>query len=179
MAEEEKPEGAAPEGGAEEAPPKKKLSLLTITLGLQSVILLGAAGFIAKTVFMQKPKDLSETQLTGRTIASIRDVEAQVTNVDLETFTVSLGQGKTLKAGIQIEVSDPATAEVIRKRLPAVKAEVLKTLSAKGLQSERLSGKLDLKDGIRNTLNGILDSTKGNQGSVRDVLLQDLILVLK
>ncbi|HZN25019.1 MAG TPA: flagellar basal body-associated FliL family protein, partial [Burkholderiales bacterium] len=105
---------------AQEAPPRKRGKLLLIVCVL-AVVAAGAGGGF---YFMQPAH--SDAGAT---------VPKPPVFVPLETFTVNLvsdaAQMQFMQAGITLKLTEKATAELIKERLPEVRDRVLMVLSAK------------------------------------------------
>ena len=172
MAEEQSPKGA-PEGA-----PKKKLSLALVGLFGQLLLTIAAAGVIIKVVTSKKPV-LATAQLQERAIASIHDSFDDIQTVNLDSFTVNLPGKKTLRVTLQVEVTGPDIAQAVQERMPALKSNVIQTLSKfNGKQGDQIQGKLLLKEALRNALNQQLEKDKGlAAGVVRDVYFVDFLLI--
>jgi flagellar basal body-associated protein FliL len=165
--------------GAEAAPPpKKKLPMAVVAMGLQSVLLLVGLGLVAKSTLFTKRQVLTETILKERSLASVKDDESKVQNLDLQEFLTNLPQRRALRAKIMLEVSNPETVEILNKRMPAVKAKVLRRLS--GQDPSKLAsvrGKLELKDILRGDLNEeIFGNDEEISGVVREVYFTEFTL---
>ncbi len=176
MAEEAAAEKEGEEG--QEAAPKKKLPIALILVGLQMLLLLVGGGVIMKVSFSQQKAPMKPAEMQERAIASIRDRAEQVQTLSFDTFRANM-QGKSkMQAKIEIEVSNPATAEFLRKRLPVLQSEILRLLSKqKASDLEKVQGKLLLKDLIRETLNDQLIQGGIFDGVVRDVYFTDLLVI--
>lgn len=172
-------EEAAKEGAEGEAPKKKKFSPLLILMGVQFVFLLAAGGVMIKaTVFAKRP-DMSEKALTERAIASVRDTLEEIQMVDFKEFTVNMSDKRSLKISIQLEVSNPDTAQAVQRRMPALRANILQVLSrSPGQPTDRIQGKLLLKDAIRAALNEELEKEGlAKSGIVRDVYFVEFVMI--
>lgn len=172
-------EEAAPKEGAEEAaPPKKKFGLVQILIGVQIVVILGAAGVIVKVALKPKKFVVQESAMKERAIASVRDDLAKVQTIELESFVVNLPEKHTLKTQIQIEVSDPSVAEHLQKKKAAVRARILNVLTMQTFrEAEKIQGKLLMKDAIRDAINEEIFVNKETQGVVRDVYFSEFMLM--
>lgn len=169
-------DAAAPAEGAEEAP-KKKISLALIMLGLQLVVLLGAGGVIVKVALAPKKVDMSEKTLKESAIASVRDDLEDLRFVEFEDFTANLLGQRILKTKIQVEVSNEEVAKVIERRKAAIRAQILNVLSAQtGNETEKIQGKLLLKDAIRDAMNEEI-SPLVKKGVVRDVYFVEFLMI--
>lgn len=169
----------AKEGAADEAAPKKKLSPVLLLLGVQLIALLGAGGVIIKATLFTKRPDFSTKALTERAIASVRDVAEEIQMVDLSEFTVNMIDRHTLKVSIQLEVSNPDTAKIVQRRMPAMRANILQILARHpGQSADRIQGKLLLKDAIRGALNDQLEKDGlSKSGVVRDVYFVEFVMI--
>jgi flagellar basal body-associated protein FliL len=177
MAEEEKKENGQ-EASAEEATPKRKVSLLAVVGVAQILVLLGAGGLITKVMLFSKRPTLTNEQQTERAIASIQDVSSEIQNVELDEFTINLPGRKMMKAKLNIEVSNPATRVLIQARLPAIRAKILDVLTQQSpLRTTSLEGKLVMKDSIKEAINEEILSVSESMGIVREVYFLEFILV--
>jgi flagellar basal body-associated protein FliL len=174
MANEEKAEA-----GGEEASPKKKIPLLLVALGAQFLILVAAGGVMLKATVFAKKVDVSDAVLAERAIASVHDSFNEIQMVDLKEFTVNMADRHTLKVSIQLEVSNPETAKIVERRMPALRANILEILGRHpGQKSDRIQGKLLLKDAIRSALNDELEKEGlAKSGIVRDVYFVDFVMI--
>jgi len=83
-----------------------------------------------------------------------------------------------LKAAFSVEISDSATAEVLKSRLPAVRARILTLLSQQeGGKLKRMHDKLLLKDALREVMNTELEKSGVTDGAVRDVYFLEFIIM--
>lgn len=165
--------------GGEEAP-KKKIDMVMVLMGLQVLLVLGAAGVIGKIALFPKKHDLRDSTLKERAIASVRDDLTKVQILDLDRFTVMLPERHTLQARIQVEVSDQDVATRIQRRKPSVRARILNVLSSRSqTETSKLQGKLLLKDAIREAINEELSQTFPDEtkGVVRDVYFMEFTLL--
>lgn len=176
MAEEAAP---APEGGDESAAPKKKLSMVTVALALQTLLILGCGGLIAKIALKPKHVDLSQKTLQERAIASVRDDESKIQMLELEPLTIVLPQRHTLHTTIQVEVSDEETSLQVRRKKAAIRARILNVISLHTQKElEKIQGKLLIKDAIRDVINEeVIDAKKENPGVVRDIYFLEFMLI--
>lgn len=187
MADESNPEGeTAADGTTGDAKPKKKFSIAAlkklpitaILVGLQITTVLASSAIILKGLYNPKKPNLSTAAITERTIASVRDVAEDVQMLNLDEFIVNVKGSHSLKATIQIEVSNPKALGLLTQRMPAVKQRVLNILSQtypQGLGA--LHAKLRLKEALRDSLNQELIELNYKEGIVRDVYFVDLIIL--
>jgi flagellar basal body-associated protein FliL len=176
MAEEEENKNPETEG-TEEVKPKKKLPVLLILGGTQTLATL-AFGFVVITG-LQKMNHSSVTkeELTERAIASVRDEVGQIQWVELEPFITNTISKNSLKTSLNIEVSDAHTAQLIKSRMPAIRARILNLLSQQDTKSLRkMQDKLLLKDALRETISQELARSGAEPGVVRDVYLMDFMV---
>jgi len=162
------------EATAESAAPAKKMKLnpMLLGLGLQTLLLLGGAGIMVKASLFTKRPVIKWEAVKEKAIVSARDEESKIEVLDLEDFVVNLPNRKTLKAHIQLEISNSEVKQKLLAHRPAVRARILSLLGAQtpaGLG--QLQNKLMLKDAIREALNEeVLNakrSTHGNDGEIR------------
>ncbi len=162
----------------EKQAPKKKLPLGLILLGVQLVFLLGGIGFVAKTALNPGGPSLNDRALLEKAIISVKEDSAKITVVNLDDFSVNLPQSAILKAQIQVEVSNPETAELVKTRISAIKAQVLEVLASQSKdRTSTLQGKLLLKDAIREAINTEIRSEAQGIGLVRDVYFIEFLLM--
>lgn len=158
--------------------PKKKISPTLLLLGIQSLAIIGGLGFIAKISLNAGGPNLDDRALLDRAIASVKDDSSKVTVVNLDEFSVNLPQTSILKAQIQVEVSNPETAELVKARISAVKAQVLEVLASQSKdRTATLQGKLLLKDAIREAINKEIQTHAKGIGLVRDVYFMEFLLI--
>lgn len=189
-------EGKAPEGDAAAAPAKKKFKLgaLQIALVGQTLLVFAAAAIIAKVSLSPPKHDLSTETLKEKAIVSVKEDLSKVEMVELDEFVVNVTAAHTLKAKIQLEVSDREVSQQLNMRKPAVRARIMDLLSGLNFEkTERFEGKLLLKDAIRDSLNQELRAEAHDQlrapashgtehepkldGIVREIYFIDFILI--
>jgi len=165
-------------GTEEEEKPKKKLNIAAI-LGITQMVLTAAFGgvLVWSLQGLEKPT-LTHDKLQERAIASVHDEVGEIQNVDLEPFITNTLSKNTLKAAFSVEISDSATAEVLKSRLPAVRARILTLLSQQeGGKLKRMHDKLLLKDALREVMNTELEKSGVTDGAVRDVYFLEFIIM--
>lgn len=189
-------EGKAPEGDAAAAPAKKKfkLSLLQMALAGQTLLVFAAAGLIIKASLYPPKHDLRTDTLKEKAIVSVKEDLSKVEMVELDEFVVNVTANHTLKARIQLEVSDREVSQQLSMRKPAVRARIMDLLSGLNFEkTEKFEGKLLLKDAIRDSLNQELRAEAHEQtrapashgaapepkldGIVREIYFIDFILI--
>jgi|GEM_PF-1933172 len=169
-------EGNEEEGS--EASPKKKLPILNILALSQTVFTLALGAAVVMGIkSIQKPR-ISENGMKDRAIASIRDEAGKIQWLQLDPFITNTRNKSTIKASINVEVSDSHTASVIQARMPAVRARILNILSQQDSKSlSRMQEKLLLKDALREVINQELQRAGIHEGVVRDVYLLDFLII--
>ncbi len=98
------------EQGQEEQP-KKKIPLMVIALGGQTLLLFGAAGFLGSAALkIDKPR-LTQEKMVERAIAGVRDDLSQISIIPLDEFSVNMdGTNTVIQTKINVEVSNQAAA---------------------------------------------------------------------
>ncbi len=176
MAEENEKEGAA-EGEGAEAAPKKKLPVLVLLAGGQTLATVALGAVMIFGLKQMNQSSVSDKELTERTIASVRDEVAAVQWVELDTFTTNTASKNSLRASLNVEVKDPQTAELLKARMPAVRAKILNLLSQQDAKSlRRMQDKLLLKEALRETINQELARNGAQPGVIRDVYLLEFMI---
>jgi flagellar FliL protein len=173
----EESEAKEGEEGQEEAP-KKKLPLPLILVGVQMLLLVLGGGVILTVSLSHEKPTIEPAQMQERAIASIRDREENVQTLSFDPFLANMQGSNKMQAKIEIEVSNPATAEFLKARLPIVKSQILRLLSLqRASELEKVQGKLLLKDRIREALNEELVQGGIFDGVVRDVYFTELLVI--
>jgi flagellar basal body-associated protein FliL len=97
--------------------------------------------------------------------------------VELEPFVTNTITKNSLKATLNVEVSNDQTAALIKARMPAVRARILNLLSQQDTKSLRkMQDKLLLKDALREAISQELAQNGATPGVVRDVYLMDFMV---
>lgn len=157
---------------------KKKFSPLMIMVGGQTLLTLAFGGAVIFGLqSLQKPKT-TDVELQDRAIASVRDEVDKIQWISLDPFVTNTHNKATIKATLNIEISDAATAQVLKTRMPAVRSRVLNLLSQQDSSVlTRMQDKLLLKDALREVINQELQNAGVRDGVVRDVYLQEFIII--
>jgi len=132
---------------------------------------------MVKIVLSQKPKVITHEVMKERAIASVRDPKEELVLLDFNEFVVNVPDSHKIKTTIQAEISNPATHDFLKRRMPALRDKIIRILSqrsASGLRS--IPSKLRLKEQIREVLNQELLDNGQYDGVVRDILFVDLTL---
>jgi flagellar basal body-associated protein FliL len=175
MASEEK----APESGDQSAAkPKRKIPVVLVGLGAQVLVMFVALGLVAKGVLFTKAPSITHNQLKERAIASIKDDSVNRKTMDLKEFTINLNANHVLKTSIELEVSDEKTAQIIQRRMPAIKYKIINLLAfADARYTGSFQGKLALKDSLREAINQEIIDGGHTEGVVREVFFTTFFLM--
>jgi len=172
---EEKDDASSAEGA--EAAPKKKLPVLLILGITQTLATLGFGFIVISGLQKMNNSSVSSQELTERAIASVRDEAAEIQWVTLDPFITNTISKNSIKASLNVEVSDAKTAELIKARMPAIRARILNLLSQQDIKSLRkMQDKLLLKDSLREAISQELASNGASPGVIRDVYLSDFMI---
>lgn len=161
------------------APAKKKLPVATLLLLLQSLVTLGAAGFVIWALTHPPKPPVSQSQLKERVISSIKDRDEDLKTIELEEFQVNVKSGGTMRAKLVLEVSNSQVEESIKNRLPRIKDLVSSSLSEVEKKDIRdIQGKLAVKNNLRNSLNNLVIPmlAESNPGLIREVYIVELLV---
>jgi flagellar FliL protein len=122
---------------AASAKPSSKKKLIIISAILVVLALAGGAG----AFMMMKPKPAEAGKDTGKDSGKSeassevkRDPKAKPTFVPFESFTVNLNDKENERYAqvvFSIEAVDPATGDLVKAQMPAIRSRVLMTLSSK------------------------------------------------
>jgi flagellar basal body-associated protein FliL len=170
-------EGTGTEG--EGTTPKRKMPplLSILTLGQTVFTLALGAAIVMGMQSLQKPH-ISGDIMKDRAIASLRDEAVQIQWLQMEPFVTNTRSKSTIKASLNVEVSDAHTAGVIQSRMPAIRARILNLLSQQDSKNLiRMQEKLLLKDALREVINQELQKAGVHKGVVRDVYLMDFLII--
>ncbi len=161
-----------------EEKPKKKLNV-ALLLGVSQMLLTAAFGGVLVWALngLEKPT-VTHDELKERAIASVHDEVGEIQNIDMEPFVTNTISRSTLKASFSVEISDSATAHILKQRLPAIRARILTLLSQQeGNSLKRMHDKLLLKDALREVMNSELEKAGVKDGAVRDVYFLEFLII--
>jgi flagellar basal body-associated protein FliL len=177
MADDTENEETATASEGQEAAPKKKLPLLALLAGAQTLATIAFGGVVIVGLQQMNQSSVTPQELADRTIASVRDEVSNIQWIDLDPFVTNTVTKSSLRANLNVEVKDPQTAELLRSRMPAIRARILTLLSQQdGRALRRMQDKLLLKEALRETINQELARSGAQPGVIRDVYLLDFMI---
>lgn len=174
MAEEQK-DGA--EGEAKEAAPKKKLPLALIAIGLQILVILGAAGALLYYGVLAKKPQLTSMDHLERAMASVKDSELDTRYLEPGEIMLNLNGNHRIRTKLMLEVSHPNVETLIKSKMPIIESLIMDTFShTKPEELNAFEGKLKIKEAIKDRINERLIADREFSGVVRDVYLLEFML---